>query len=327
LNGDTLLSSLLCYLVEGGENTMRFYGEKDLAVCGLACVLCSNEDCPGCKARGCKGGEGCSVFKCAMAKGIDGCYQCAEFPCGEDMLKGIRIRAFNRYARQHGKQALLERLRINFASGVTYHRPGGLRGDYDLLATEDEILRLIQFGSLDPYAQCPVLATEHFILRLVRVEDAEDLLQCYADPRAQEVFNADDCTSDFRYQTLAEMQNCIRFWLGEYEDQAYVRFAVVDKACARAVGTIEMFGMIGKYRTLRGALRLDIASAFEGEPLLCELFSLCVDDFYALFAVEQIVTKALPAAEERIAALRSIGFTPFAWPEPGLEHYWLREKG
>lgn len=130
---------------------MKFYEEKDLAICGLACVLCSDEECPGCKARGCKGENDCSVYKCAEGKGIDGCYQCDKFPCDEDMLKGVRNRAFIRYARQFGKQALLDRLHENFKNGITYHTPDGLKGSYDLLTTEEEIIQLIRFGKNNPY--------------------------------------------------------------------------------------------------------------------------------------------------------------------------------
>lgn len=106
---------------------MKFYAEKDLALCGLACVLCSHEDCPGCKVRGCMEGSDCSIYQCATGKGLEGCYQCDEFPCEENMPQGVRNRAFNRYAKEHGKQALLDRLRNNFEKGITYHKPDGSR--------------------------------------------------------------------------------------------------------------------------------------------------------------------------------------------------------
>ena len=125
---------------------MKFYAQKDLAMCGLACVLCSNEDCPGCKARGCNEVSFCSVYKCVTEKALDGCYQCDEFPCEDKWLQHIRIRAFNRYAKEYGKEALLERLKVNFEKGVTYHRPNDLKGDYDLLDSEDEIIQLIHTG-------------------------------------------------------------------------------------------------------------------------------------------------------------------------------------
>lgn len=129
---------------------MIFYEMKDMALCGLACVLCSETDCPGCKARGCAEVSDCSVYQCATGQGLDGCYQCDRFPCEEGMLQNIRNRAFNQYARQFGKQALLNRLRDNYENGITYHRPGGLKGDYDDLQTEDEIMQLLQFGRSNP---------------------------------------------------------------------------------------------------------------------------------------------------------------------------------
>jgi hypothetical protein len=139
---------------------MDFYETKDLGLCGLACVLCSETECPGCKARGCSEGCDCSVYKCAITKGLDGCYQCDKFPCDEGMLQGIRNKAFNRYARQFGKQALLNRLRDNYENGISYHRPDGLKGDYDNLQSEEEIIQLIQFGKNNPYKECPVFETE-----------------------------------------------------------------------------------------------------------------------------------------------------------------------
>lgn len=294
---------------------MAFSPEKDLALCGLACVLCSNEGCPGCKARGCSQGEDCAVYRCALDKGLDGCYACRAFPCDQGMLKNPRIRAFNTYARQHGKQALLRRLQQNHEAGILYHRSQGIRGDYDNLASEGDILRLIAFGTPNPYSQCPQLESRHFILRLVRPEDAPDLLQCYADPKAQPLFNADNCTGDFRFQTLEDMRYCIRFWLLAYETQEYVRFAILDKASHKAVGTIEMFGMVGQYQTPQGVLRLDIASPYEKADYLLDLLVLCRRDLCLLFGAQEMITKAIPEAVERIAALHALGFVPCQRPQ------------
>lgn len=298
---------------------MRFSTEKGLALCGLACVLCREEECPGCRARGCAKGSDCSVYRCVSEKGLDGCYQCDAFPCEENMLQGIRNRAFNRYARTYGKQALLDRLRINFENGITYHTPDGLAGDYDRLAREDEVLHLLHIGQ-NPYLRCPEYETEHFLLRLVKEEDAADLLACYADEKAWPIFNADSCTGDFHICTPEDMRTCIQFWLKEYTESAYVRFAIVDKQTNRAVGTIEMFGKIGQYNTPRGLLRLDMASPYENTAHLHEILSLCKGEFFKLFDVSIIVTKAIPAAQSRIRALTELGFSPYDFP--GREDYW-----
>ena len=125
---------------------MKFREERGMGLCGLACVLCSDKDCPGC-AAGIAGGGDCSAGKCAAGKGIDGCYACPDYTsCTESMPHGKRSRAFNRYAREFGKQALNDRLRVNYENGITYHRPDGLIGDYDALETEIEIYKLLRYG-------------------------------------------------------------------------------------------------------------------------------------------------------------------------------------
>lgn len=303
---------------------MKFYGEKDLALCGLACVLCSEEACTGCKQRGCFQGCDCSVYQCAMSKGLDGCYQCDEFPCGEGMLQGIRNRAFNQYARQFGKPALLQRLKENFENGIVYHNPDGLKGDYDDLGTEEEIMRLIQFGRQDPYRECPTLETEHFTLRLIREEDAEDLHACYGDPQARRLLNDDNCPPfEFSAERLPEL---VRGWLvRDYALGNYIRFSIVDTQTKKAVGTMEVYDRkVQQTQRTTGILRVDIASAYERAELLEEIIAASCRIFFDNFHSEVVLTKAIPEAEERIAALRAQGFLPFEDGE--RQHYHILRR-
>ena len=125
---------------------MNFREERGIGYCGLACVLCSCEDCPGCKTK-VASGHGCSAGKCAVNMSVAGCYACSEYDkCGESMPHGKRSRAFNRYAREHGEQALIEGLRVNYENGITYHTPDNTPGDYDKLETEEEVYQLLRYG-------------------------------------------------------------------------------------------------------------------------------------------------------------------------------------
>jgi hypothetical protein len=76
-----------------------------------------------------------------------------------------------------------------------------------------------------------------------------------------------------------------------------------------------MFGMVGVYKQPDGVLRLDISSEYENDLFLSELLSLCVNEFFPLFAVERIITKAIPAATERIQVLQRLGFRQREIPE------------
>jgi len=125
---------------------MSFQEKRGIGYCGLACVLCSDKDCPGCTAI-IAGGDDCSAGKCAVEKGINGCCACPDYAsCTENMPHSKRNQAFNRYANEFGLHALIDRLRVNYENGITYHEPEGLTGDYDKCKSEQEIMDLLMNG-------------------------------------------------------------------------------------------------------------------------------------------------------------------------------------
>ena len=83
-----------------------------VAYCGLACLICSETDpeganCPGCRAGG--GEAGCHQRLCCKGRGIDGCWQCDDFPCDEGFATDGHDPAFRgfwvasvRAVREHG---------------------------------------------------------------------------------------------------------------------------------------------------------------------------------------------------------------------------------
>ncbi|MCM1991626.1 GNAT family N-acetyltransferase [Oceanirhabdus seepicola] len=162
----------------------------------------------------------------------------------------------------------------------------------------------------NPYERCPIYESKGFILRLVEEKDSEDLLECYSNPIAAKFFNSDNCTSDFIYETLDEMKECIKFWICEYKNNGYVRFSIVDKIRNKAIGTIEMFAKqdyIGEFGEV-GVLRLDLASKYEKVEVITELLDTIEANFYCDFEVENIITKAIPEAIQRVSALKNRGF-------------------
>lgn len=121
--------------------------ELGIARCGLACcVCCENADCVGCHADGCKDREWCENRKCTIKKGLDGCWQCTDFPCNSPMLAKPRVRAFAEYIRKFGAERLMDKLAQNERAGVLYHYPDQLVGDYDCFTGRDEIWDAIDNG-------------------------------------------------------------------------------------------------------------------------------------------------------------------------------------
>lgn len=160
------------------------------------------------------------------------------------------------------------------------------------------------------YETCPTLENENYRLRLVEESDAEDLQKVYGDKFALPFFNSDNCHGDNFYNPTVEgMREAIRYWLMEYENRGFVRFAIVEKDSDMAIGTIELFHRVSEdFFDGCGILRLDVGSAYERKDVLGEILSIITEPSYTLFECETIATKAPIYAVERIEALKEAGF-------------------
>ncbi len=155
---------------------------------------------------------------------------------------------------------------------------------------------------MDPYCSCPVRSTESFIIRLIEKTDATDLFACYHDQAAVQFMNDDNCDFGFYMETPEQMATTVSYWRDFYEKRYFIRFAIVDKATGKAIGTIE--GFAGEV----GVLRVDIASAYETARYLSQLFDFAKEQFFSYFQDEYLVTKAIPDALERRRALEDCGW-------------------
>lgn len=160
------------------------------------------------------------------------------------------------------------------------------------------------------YRSCPEFENNDYILRMVSQEDRLDLLKVYSDKEAVSFFNSDNCGGDdFYYTTENRMQQAIDYWLFEYNRQGFVRWTIISKETHEAIGTIELFHRdAADYFTDCGLLRLDIRSDYEMSDKIIKILSLIIAPAYRFFHCSKIATKAIPAATERIQALKNLGF-------------------
>jgi hypothetical protein len=125
-----------------------------ISYCGLVCNLCHLADeCDGCKntANKCANHsgkwEGCYHRNCCIKQNINGCWECKDFPCNEDMYSDshdVRIRAFARCIKEDGIDKLAEYLIENEKRGIKY----GYRKDYDFKQSEEAVLELLRTGKI-----------------------------------------------------------------------------------------------------------------------------------------------------------------------------------
>lgn len=165
---------------------------------------------------------------------------------------------------------------------------------------------------MNVYESCPTFITQRFVLRLVQREDAPGLLRVYSDKQAQAYFNSDNCTSDFRYATLPEMQQCVDMWLWSYRQGHFVRWTILQDN--KPIGTVEMFR---QEDTDRGILRIDVGSRYEFEDVFDEILEVMLPELREMFGIERVLTKALPYMARRLSALYLHGFIKLSKPLVG----------
>lgn len=121
-----------------------------VACCGLVCALCDPGKPCDCHSENCCGKRladiGCIQYDCCTRKGLRGCWECDDSPCGQDMLapSHVKTRAFIACIREDGMDRFAQYIERNRARGIVYHR-SGFHGDYDL-ADEAAVLRLLREG-------------------------------------------------------------------------------------------------------------------------------------------------------------------------------------
>lgn len=185
----------------------------------------------------------------------------------------------------------------------------------------------------DIYQECPIIENERFLLRMVNEKDADALLKVYGDKKALPFFNSDNCNgNNFYCPTNDKMLETINFWLAEYKEKRYVRFAIVEKAKNIVMGTIELFNrQSNDFFNDCGLLRLDLRYDYENSADIMDIVSLIMEPAYRLFDCTMIATKAPIYAVDRIEALKKLGFELsneylLGHNEEKYDGYWFSEK-
>ena len=123
---------------------------NSIAYCGLLCLFCRPSAVCSCrKSNNCGkllSPDGCFQYNCCITKGINGCWECPEAPCGKEMLAEdkIKLRAFITCIKEDGIDRFAEYIVRNAKNGIIYHRNGYV-GDYDLVS-EVEVIKLVRTG-------------------------------------------------------------------------------------------------------------------------------------------------------------------------------------
>jgi len=180
----------------------------------------------------------------------------------------------------------------------------------------------------DVYKDCPILEGKLITLRQTATEDAEELLKCYSDKEAVKFFNSDNCNGDdFYYTTIERVRQAIEFWDFSYRERYFVRWTIIINDTNEKIGTVEMFHREAKDEFNHyGVLRLDLQSKYENEKYIDDILEIVNQNFFQLFDVEFILTKAIPEAENRVQCLKNNGYSPLNKKMIVFDDYFLSKK-
>ncbi len=178
------------------------------------------------------------------------------------------------------------------------------------------------------YEQCPIFKNDFITLKKTTTIEAEELLKCYSDKEAVKFFNSDNCNGDdFYYTTVERMEQAIKFWDFSYENKYFVRWTISLNDTNEKVGTIEMFRREAEDEFNHyGVLRIDLQSKYEKQKYIDDILEIVNENFFELFNVEQILTKAIPNATERIESLKKKSYVPLNRKMMMYDDYFIRTK-
>ena len=177
----------------------------------------------------------------------------------------------------------------------------------------------------DVYVECLTYKMEMVSLKQTNVDDAEELLKCYSDERSLPLFNSDNCEGDnFYYTTMERMKKAIDFWDFSYKNRYFVRWTIILNSTNEKIGTIEMFHRLAEDEFNHyGVLRIDLQSKYEIIPIISEILEIVNNNFFEVFEVEAILTKAIPEAKERICSLGQNGYSPLGKRLLSYDNYYV----
>lgn len=190
----------------------------------------------------------------------------------------------------------------------------------------NSVEKIKESAANSPYENCPVYVKKLITLKQTSMEDAEELLKCYSDEKAVPFFNSDNCKGDnFYYTTVERVKQAIEFWDFSYERKYFVRWTIIYNDTNEKIGTIEMFHRYAEDEFNHyGVLRIDLQSKFESQPIIGEILEIANENFYEIFDVEAILTKAVPYAAERTAVLLQNGYHPLKRKFIVYDDYFVR---
>lgn len=123
-----------------------------IAYCGLVCGICHlRAECDFCKSTAslCARSEVCYQRNCCIKKGLQGCWECSEFPCKLGMFsdsESPKVKAFARCIREDGIEEFANLILRVLELGLDITQGGGLDNK-----SEKEVLALLRKRTNDTF--------------------------------------------------------------------------------------------------------------------------------------------------------------------------------
>ncbi|MGM0369334.1 MAG: GNAT family N-acetyltransferase [Bacillota bacterium] len=166
----------------------------------------------------------------------------------------------------------------------------------------------------DIFSQFPELETERLVLREVKLEDAEDLLEVFSNPRVMKYYNM------YPFESLEEAKELISNYLLRFQQQQLLRWGLEEKKSEKLIGSCGFYNWQEDF--CRATIGYELGSQYWEQGFMTEGLTEIIRFGFEKMRLNRIQALVEPPNRASRELLTSLGFK-----EEGLLRDYMFYKG
>lgn len=146
----------------------------------------------------------------------------------------------------------------------------------------------------------PTIDLGDFILREQTVEDAEDFLEYYSDPKVSQYIVS------FIPQTIEEAKSELLYWINVFKHNDGIYFAIARKSDDKMIGSVGVSGINHNHNRIEASY--DLAKEYWGQGVMTKALKAVLKYAFDEFKFNRIEAFAMPDNVGSFRVLEKCGF-------------------